>query len=406
MNVSGFSVGISLHSDEGEISAPLIVRDSNIIASSALATEHHPARLEGCQLVGAMDIIGSAVEAVDGQVGTVSAGDGGSFSLYRTITLDAQRAGLPVSASFTVTYSDASLASLEATGTTLDVELLLRTVSTEGDSVMASWTVQAEAIGSPLASLTVDAPTSAPSTLVVVLQVNLAPVVSLTEPFPGQRVMEGDSLRASANYADDLDSNEDVVLSWKVYDLAGNAVLQGGDESMYNITDLSAGFYIVEVTATDTLGMSASASMDFEYTLLDTDEDWSSTCSSESWFDPETGKSCGPNIYDQDDDNDGFSDEKDAFPLDPCAQVDTDGDTQPDVLDCPEGYTSWLTEDMDDDGDGTPDVLEGVEVDDNDTNLNALLLVLASLVVVVLLFFARLRRGGPGDLASLDQRHL
>jgi hypothetical protein len=86
--------------------------------------------------------------------------------------------------------------------------------------------------------------------------------------------------------------------------------------------------------------------------------------------------------------------------------VDTDGDTQPDVLDCPEGYTSWLTEDMDDDGDGTPDVLEGVEVDDNDTNLNALLLVLASLVVVVLLFFARLRRGGPGDLASLDQRHL
>ena len=118
-----------------------------------------------------MDIIGSAVEAVDGQVGTVSAGDGGSFSLYRTITLDAQRAGLPVSASFTVTYSDASLASLEATGTTLDVELLLRTVSTEGDSVMASWTVQAEAIGSPLASLTVDAPTSAPSTLVVVLQV-------------------------------------------------------------------------------------------------------------------------------------------------------------------------------------------------------------------------------------------
>jgi len=406
MNVSGFSVGISLHSDEGEISAPLIVRDSNIIASNALATEHHPARLEGCQLVGALDIIGSAVEAVDGQVGTVSAGDGGSFSLYRTITLDAQRAGLPVSASFTVTYSEASLASLEVTGTTLDVELLLRTVSTEGDSVMASWTVQAEASGSPPASLTVDAPTSAPSILVVVLQVNQPPVVSLIEPFPGQRVMEGDSLRASADFADDLDSNEDVVLSWKVYDLAGNTVLLGDDEPVYNITDLSAGFYIVEVTATDTLGMSASASMDFEYTLLDTDEDWSSTCSSESWFDPETGKSCGPNIYDQDDDNDGFSDEKDAFPLDPCAQVDTDGDTQPDVLDCPPGYSSWLTEDMDDDGDGTPDVLEGVEVSDNDTNLNALLLVLASLVVLVLLFFARLRRGGPGDLASLDQRHL
>ena len=61
---------------------------------------------------------------------------------------------------------------------------------------------------------------------------------------------------------------------------------------------------------------------------------------------------------------------------------------------------------MDDDGDGTPDVLEGVETSDGDVNLNALLLIGAVFVVVLLLFIARLRRGGPGDLASLDQRHL
>ena len=45
-------------------------------------------------------------------------------------------------------------------------------------------------------------------------------------------------------------------------------------------------------------------------------------------------------------------------PLTPVLKFDTDGDTQPDVLDCPPGQTSWLTEDMDDDGDGVPDVLE------------------------------------------------
>ena len=61
---------------------------------------------------------------------------------------------------------------------------------------------------------------------------------------------------------------------------------------------------------------------------------------------------------------------------------------------------------MDDDGDGIPDVLEGVTVDEDDTNLNALLVVLTLLVVVVLLFFVRLRQGGPGDLSGLDQRHL
>jgi len=32
--------------------------------------------------------------------------------------------------------------------------------------------------------------------------------------------------------------------------------------------------------------------------------------------------------------------------------------------------------------------------------------VLALSVVVVFLFFARLRRGGPGDLTDLDQKHL
>lgn len=76
------------------------------------------------------------------------------------------------------------------------------------------------------------------------------------------------------------------------------------------------------------------------------------------------------------------------------------------MLACPPGYTSWLTEDMDDDGDGIPDMLEGTIMEDDDMNLNALLVVLALLVIVVMLFFARLRRGGPGDLTGLDQRHM
>ena len=61
---------------------------------------------------------------------------------------------------------------------------------------------------------------------------------------------------------------------------------------------------------------------------------------------------------------------------------------------------------MDDDGDGTPDVLEGVESNDGDVNVNGLMVVFALFVVIALLFFARLRRGGPGDLTSLDQKHL
>lgn len=406
LDITGYNVGVSLHSDPGEISAPLVLRSAHIVASSALATEEFPVRLESCSLIGAVDVATTDVVSVDGQVGTVSVGESGEFSAYRTMTLDAQRGGVPVAAFFSVGYGNELLEPMSVQGTTVDVELLLRTITASGEAVASEWVVQAEVAGSPLAELTVDSPASSSSMLVINILVNQPPEVDLFEPYAGQRVMEGDSIRASATVGDDMDDESELVLSWRVYDLAGNTVLQGGNEPVFNITDLTAGFYIVEATVVDTYGEQATASMDFEYTLLDTDNDWSSSCSSETWFDPNTGKSCGPNIYDQDDDNDGFSDEKDAFPLDPCAQIDTDGDTQPDVLDCPEGYTSWLTEDMDDDGDGTPDVLEGSEDGDADVNVNALMVVIALFVVVALLFVARLRRGGPGDLTSLDQQHL
>ena len=406
MTVNGYSVGISLHSDVGEISAPFILRSSSITAPTTLSAEHHPARLESSSMIGTLDILGTDVVAVDGQSGSISAGLEATYVAYRTITLDAQRQGVPVSALFTVVYEGTSLSELTVTGTTVDVELLLRTVTSSDDIIVEGWNITADVVGSPSAKLTVQNPVLSGSFLAINVLLNAPPTVSLTEPYPGQRVMESRSLRASATASDDLDATSDLTLAWRVYDLQGNTVLQGGNEPVYNITDLSAGYYIVEVTATDSMGLSSSASVDIEYTQLDTDGDWTSTCSSDTWFDGSTGKSCGPDVYDEDDDNDGFSDEKDAFPLDPCAQIDTDGDTQPDVLDCPPGQTSWLTEDMDDDGDGVPDVLEGVEADDNDLNINALLVVLALLVIVVLLFFARLRRGGPGDLSGLDQRHM
>ena len=358
LNITGYNVGVSLHSDPGEISAPLVLRNAHIVVSSALATEEFPVRMESCSLVGGVDVAFTEVVSVDGQVGTVSVSEGGEFSAYRTMVLDAQRAGVPVSATFTVGYGNELLESFSIQGTTVDVELLLRTITETEESVASEWVVQAAVSGSPLAERTVESPVAAPSVLVITVLVNQPPVVQLVEPYAGQRVMEGDFIRASAAFSDDMDADDDLVISWRVYDLAGVTVSQAGNEPVFNITDLTAGFYIVEVTVTDTYGEQTTASMDFEYTLLDTDNDWSSSCSSDTWFDPNTGKSCGPNIYDQDDDNDGFSDEKDAFPLDPCAQIDTDGDTQPDDLDCPDGFTSWLTEDMDDDNDGWNDTVE------------------------------------------------
>ena len=170
--------------------------------------------------------------------------------------------------------------------------------------------------------------------LTINVLINQAPEVQLTEPFAGQRVMEGDSIRASATFTDDMDEADALVVSG-MYDMQGNAVLQGGNEPVFNITDLTAGFYIVEVKVTDTFGEEATASMDSEYTLLDTDNDWSSSCSSTHGL---TLTPASPAVQTSTTKTTITTDSamKKTFPLDPCAQIDTDGDTQPDELDCRE----------------------------------------------------------------------
>ena len=72
--------------------------------------------------------------------------------------------------------------------------------------------------------------------------------------------------------------------------------------------------------------------------------------------------SASPLTLDEDDDNDGVLDGSDAFPLDPAASADTDGDRQPDDwnLDASAEQiaASSLTLDVDDDNDGVSDLLD------------------------------------------------
>jgi spore coat protein A len=76
-----------------------------------------------------------------------------------------------------------------------------------------------------------------------------------------------------------------------------------------------------------------------------------------------TGDACDP-----DDDDDGVLDASDAFPLDPAASVDTDGDGMPDTWNAgytAEDSTTGLSEDLDDDDDGEPDVTDNCPVEAN-----------------------------------------
>ena len=406
LSVSNYAVGMSLHVDETEVSAPLIVRNAHLQSTTALASDGFPSRFEASTLVGTVELYGTTMEVVDSLVGTVQATEGSVMTAVRTFTLDALRGGVPVDAEFTVSMEGTALGGLIVQGATVEAPVPYRTVTSEGETLFTNLSVVARADGSPPASITLTSPATDDPYIALNLVVNGAPTVTMREPYSGQRVMEGDSIRAVAQASDDLDDASNLTFAWSVTDAQGRTVLTAGNEPVFNITDLPAGYYVVEVQVTDRFGASSTSARDFEYTLLDTDGDWTSTCSSDTWFDPETGMSCGPNIYDEDDDNDGFSDSRDAFPLDPCAQKDTDGDTQPDVLDCPDGITSWLTEDQDDDGDGVPDGTEGVSGDGASNDVNALMVVLVLIIVAIGLFFMRLRGGAGGAPLTLDERHL
>ena len=92
--------------------------------------------------------------------------------------------------------------------------------------------------------------------------------------------------------------------------------------------------------------------------------------------------------------------------MDACAFLDTDGDGQPDDVNCPDGMTTWLFADQDDDNDGIPDVMEGTPVDESGDFSTSTLLLIALVVAAILLFAARMRKGGGDDLGELDLTHL
>ena len=65
-----------------------------------------------------------------------------------------------------------------------------------------------------------------------------------------------------------------------------------------------------------------------------------------------------------------------------------------------------LFEDQDDDGDGIPDELEGTSLGESEDSTTPLILIGSILVLVLIIFFIRIRGGGPKSLGEIDERML
>ena len=407
-----YAVAVDLHADESDGTvAPLILRSPDLLASVVISAEDYPARVEGGAMVGEVAVTGAVIiDLIDATTSQTSVYDGAMLRMWKTFNIDAQVTGSSVAANFTITTTGLTPAfTASASGTSVLIELPMTVVDDASTSSLATITIGASKIGLPHQTLLINATEGMNTSIVIAMALNGAPLVEILKPYSGQRAMETTPLNAAATYSDDLDEVQDLTVQWFITDATGDEVMEGPNEPQFNITDLPYGFYVLEARVTDALGASSSDSVDFEITQLDTDGDWTSSCiytqATDVWFNSNLGFPCGPDQQDTDDDNDGYPDARDDYPMDACAHVDTDRDGQPDTVNCPPGMTTWLFEDQDDDNDGIPDVLEGETAQEGGDFSTGTLLLVALLAAAVLLFVLRMRKGG-GDLGEINLQHL
>lgn len=229
-----------------------------------------------------------------------------------------------------------------------------------------------------------------------VIQINMidnqAPSAQIIIPDDGFRIMESLPIEVRAVISDDLDSNDELQIVWRAT-ISQTEMMQLTGE-WNNLTDLEAGIYVLTLEVTDTQGLMSTDTVSFEVTLLDSDNDWTNTCSSETWFDKEQNVYCGPDEFDTNDDNDGVPDTLDPWPKDACASRDTDGDGQPDDLHCPLGVSTWLTADPDDDGDGVPDVSESSSSSEDSTSSPIVIILFIAMFLAAAVFMLRQKKQG------------
>ena len=407
-----YSVAIDLHGDEGDGGiAPLIIRNPDIIASTVLSSENYPARIEGGTTYGVVSASGEIlIDLIDTSTENPSMYDGAELRTWKTFTLNAKLNGVLHDVEFSIiTLGLSPVFSTSVYGNSLLVEIPVSYAGNETGSNLTSFTITTQASGLPDTVHTTNYSEATLSLIEITLISNNPPTVEIVEPYSGERVMESVHLLAAAEFSDDLDDAQNLTLVWIITDSFGDEVMRGPNEPQYNITDLQFGLYVLELRVTDTLGATSSDAVDFEVTELDSDGDWTNTCilslNTSVWFDNTIGYSCGPDSKDTDDDNDGHPDTRDAWSVDPCAWQDSDNDGLPNNINCPEGKTTYLTEDQDDDNDGVLDVLEGVSSDSSGDFSTGTLLLIVLIIAGIIIFMTRMNRGG-GELGSIDERHL
>ena len=409
LSITNYSVGLRLHAHDFEEPGVAYIHNLTIDSSDALSVEYYDAQISDSDLVGSISVAGSTINIIDSSIiGTKSLSTEGVLNEWSTHSLSAILNGISVEATYVISTELLDQPSTYS-GQFIDIILQYSKHTEIQSELSTSATIETYSAMSLVNNSEFELGNGVNQQVTISLLPNAAPVASVSAPYSGQRFMETVPIEVIYTVLDDTTILSDIAMSWKVFDAQSQLVKEGllsDSGSSFNVTNMGPGLYVLQVIATDDLSLFSTVEVDFEVTLLDTDGDWISSCSSDTWFDALNGVQCGPDIYDPDDDNDGRLDENDVWPTDACVWMDTDDDGQPDRIECPEGKTTMLFEDQDDDGDGTPDELEGKSSTKNEDQSTALLLIGGIIVIVLIIFFLRTRGGGPKSLGEIDERML
>ena len=401
ITLSNYAVGIDLHADGADTTSPLAIINGDISAATALSVDNYPISVVNASITGGIDVTGSIVaELIDVPVQQeLSIYGGASVEFSQRIHLESRFLGIvkPATYSLSATYSDGTIVSSSIAGKYVapQVKLQARFAQPSFDVTLVSLQIVANSLGHPLEteSLSMFEIIALEAPIDFTLVENQAPSINSVTPDSTMEIMQTIAFDSVVDALDDFDSSENLTYQWQIFDSDGSEVYSYAAKNPVNqLTIASPGNYLLQVSVTDSNLAQSSEIIPFEVKLLDSDNDYLSTCDDNTWYDLTAIRSCGPDVYDADDDNDGIIDSRDVWPLDSCAWQDTDGDGHPDEINCPEGMETELFEDQDDDGDGTPDILEGSSTSSNQFD-SVTLILLVIIVVVVGVFISRSRRG-------------
>jgi len=385
------STDMAISIDSESEAAPLQVHNSIISGLSSLNSVGVDFVAEDSIFSGLLSITNADGVLIDCSYATGDFETIGQGSLTKKTThlLDPRLGDSPHSSTMKISVSFDPIWTITLTGHSVEAEIPYSITNDLGTTERSSAIIEVSAPDSHELVEAIAIGPGVPSTITLHLTANQAPTVIINSPNEGDRIMEDETILLLSTISDDVEDS--LIIEWKVLDMVGSQIGQSISTAQGNTSISVAGWYEIRLTVTDNLGAKTETGVSVQITELDSDLDWLQTCDEDVWFDKTNNVKCGPDDLDLDDDNDGFDDVRDAFPLDPCANADDDGDGLPNTINCPEGVTTDLLEDQDDDGDGKMDSVSTVSSDEEGMSMSAIIMIVIFIFGVSALF-VRMRR--------------